>query len=113
MKWISLVFVGATAAGLAGCATSNAPQGMKFEVSAPTESDAIPMSTKDHTKAEVLADVGTPISKRSLTPSNGSDCVERWYYQGKVNVAGFGSLDVMTYVDFDEASNVCTSKAKT
>jgi hypothetical protein len=107
----SFVLFAVTAPSLFGCATDTPPSGTKFEVSAPTESGAIPMTTKEHTKAEVLANVGTPISKRILTPNRYSNCVERWYYMGKVTVAGFGSLDIMTYVDFDDSSNVCTSKA--
>ena len=70
------------------------------------------MSTKYHTKAEVLSGLGAPKSKVALEPSANSRCVERWFYVGKVNV-GFGPIDMMTYVDFDDAESVCKPRAST
>jgi len=70
------------------------------------------MTTKYHTKAEVLSGLGAPKSKAALVPSANGGCVERWFYIGKVDV-GFGPIDMMTYVDFDDAESICKASAST
>ena len=99
-------------AGILGCAAHRAPSDLNFQFAPPTESDAIPMSTKYRSKAEVLSGLGAPKSKAVLVPSANSRCVERWFYIGKVNV-GLGPIDMMTYVDFDDAEAVCKPNAST
>jgi hypothetical protein len=112
MKLGSCILINVIAASIFGCATDHSPSDLKFEPAPPTESQALPMSTKYHTKADVLSGLGTPKSKVVLVPSGSSQCVERWFYIGKVNV-GFGPIDMMTYVDFDDAENICKSSAST
>lgn len=107
-----MVLISVIAASVLGCATERAPSNLKIEAAPPTQSQAIPMSTKCHTKAEVLSKLGAPQNKAVLVPSSGSRCVERWFYVGKVNV-GFGPVDMMTYVDFDDADNICKSGTST
>lgn len=112
MKLASSALISVIAASVLGCATEQAPPSLKIEAAPPTQSQAIPMSTKYHTKAEVLSDLGAPQNKAVLVPTSSSRCVERWFYIGNVNV-GFGPVDMMTYVDFDDADNICKSGAST
>jgi hypothetical protein len=112
VKVTSTVLISVLSAGTLGCAADRAPSGLNFQFAPPTESDAIPMSTKYHSKAEVLSGLGTPKSKAVLVPSGISRCVERWFYIGKVDV-GLGPIDMMTYVDFDDAEAVCKPSAST
>ena len=107
-----MVLISLLSAGILSCAADHAPSDLKFQFAPPTESDAIPMSTKYHSKAEVLSGLGAPKSKAMLKPSGNSRCVERWFYIGKVNV-GLGPIDMMTYVDFDDAEAVCISSTST
>jgi hypothetical protein len=112
VKFDSSALLSVIALSIFGCATDHTPPALEIEAAPPTESQAVPMSTKYHTKAEVLSGLGTPKSKAVLVPGSSSHCVERWFYIGKVNV-GFGPIDMMTYVDFDDAENICKSNAST
>ena len=77
MKLGSCILINVIAASIFGCATDHSPSDLKFEPAPPTESQALPMSTKYHTKADVLSGLGTPKSKVVLVPSGSSQCVER------------------------------------
>jgi hypothetical protein len=112
IKRCSLLLIASLA--ILGCASQESTKpGLSVSFSEPTEADAVPMTTKYHTKDEVKANLGEPKRIARLTADVGKACEERWFYVGKVNVSGLGPIDLMTYVDFDSAGKVCESKART
>jgi hypothetical protein len=64
------------------------------------------MTTNSKTKAQIRADYGDPKKTLSLSPSSAAGCIERWFYSGTIDI-GLGPIEVLVYVDFDGAGNVC------
>lgn len=75
--------------------------------SAATESDAIPIANSPlRTKGQVRAGLGDPKHIIQLATDH-APCTERWFYMTELTQKDAPASEVMTYLDFDSAGNVC------
>jgi hypothetical protein len=101
------IFAAMTLLVSACSSTAPASDKLKITFSKPTEADAVELETKYTNGQDVRSHMGEPVQIRGLSAQSDSPCTERWFYTGKVNITGLGPIDMLTYVDFDAAPQVC------